>query len=106
MVALQLLDVKTDIKIFFQRLHGDWVKKERLFDTAPPCFSASGEGVLAPNQLSTVRDLNPLKTPSGKALAPGHGGYARAGPSQRFVSPRPLTQPYFLSSVKEGAPGG
>ena len=106
MVALQLWDVKTDIKIFFQRLHGDWGKKERLFDTAPPCFSASGEGVLAPNQLSTLRDLNPLKTPSGKALAPGLGGYARAGPSQRFVSPRPLTQPYFLSRLEDGAPGG
>lgn len=41
--------------------------------------------MLARNQLSTLEDLNPLNTPSGKILARGHGGYARAGPSQCFV---------------------
>lgn len=42
----------------------------------------SGEGVLAPNQLATLRDLNPPKTHSGKILAWGHPGCSWAVPSQ------------------------
>lgn len=74
MASLQSWDVKIDIKICFPR--DDWRlgrEREGVWYSAS-CFGASGEGVLAPNQLSTLRDLNPLKTHSGKTLARGHGG--------------------------------